>query len=98
MFLKKNVISMLLVVCCFCEFYILKTSATHCSLDRMKKFAMDACEHLGVRERRSIGFGSTNTYTPKYWVNISRGNYPFGGYLKVGQEHYNRLSLLDHFC
>lgn len=32
---------------------------------------------------------------PKYWVNISRGNYPFGGYLKVGQEHYNRLSLLD---
>ena len=55
--------SMLMVVCCFCAFYMSETSATHCSLDRMKKFAMDACEHLGVRERRSIGFRSTNTYS-----------------------------------
>lgn len=51
------IISAIHALCCS------EVTATYCSLDRMKKFAMEACEHLfefeslEVREKRSIFTG-----------------------------------------
>jgi len=48
---------MLLILGIFC---LLDSSSGYCSLERMKKFAMEACEHLfqqdegARRERRSV--------------------------------------------
>ncbi|XP_065361961.1 uncharacterized protein Ilp8 [Calliphora vicina] len=107
MYLKKNSLTALLAICCcICTFSSSEASSTLCSLDRMKEFAMDACEHLfrfktEVRERRSLdyGFQRNHHYVPKqslkHFLNIKRSCYPLGGYLRVAQEHYNKLSLLD---
>lgn len=48
---------------------VLYTNATYCSLDRMRKFAMEACEHIiafeswDIRDRRSVQQNPTfNSY------------------------------------
>ncbi|XP_054735477.1 uncharacterized protein LOC129242704 [Anastrepha obliqua] len=86
--------------------FVAKVNA-YCSLEKMKKFAMEACEHLFMqdeaREKRSLpmpyehNFIHHNEY-PKLNDKrhyISRSLYPRGGYLKVGQEHYQILSQID---
>ncbi|XP_067644326.1 uncharacterized protein Ilp8 isoform X2 [Eurosta solidaginis] len=74
----------------------------------MKKFAMEACEHLFMqdegRARRSLPMEyeynnnmQHNEY-PKFNDKhhyVSRSLYPRGGYLKVGQEHFEILSHID---
>ncbi|KAM7355144.1 insulin-like peptide 8 [Cochliomyia hominivorax] len=106
MYFKGNIFAMILALCCICKFCYSKTSATYCSLDIMKKHAMDACENLynfetEVRERRSIDHGyhkhRYNQKTSKFLIHISRSNFPDGGYLKVGHKHYNKLSKLNVF-
>ncbi|EDV52001.2 uncharacterized protein LOC6543904 [Drosophila erecta] len=98
---------MLLVlgVCCLMG----SSSGSFCSLERMKKFAMEACEHLfqadegARRDRRSIEYahhhlnrvGSGKSVHKHHY--ISRSSYPMGGYLKVTRDHFNRLSELDIF-
>ncbi|XP_073840312.1 insulin-like peptide 8 isoform X2 [Musca autumnalis] len=78
-------------------------AANYCSLDRMKKLAMEACEHLfeayDVRERRSIAnehtLNNADSESNKAYHYVRRSNYPQGGYLKVGLNHYRKLSKLD---
>ncbi|XP_030386097.1 uncharacterized protein LOC115632941 [Scaptodrosophila lebanonensis] len=76
-----------------------------CSLEKMKKFAMEACEHLFQqdegREKRSIEYnhhqinrlGHGKLFNKHHYIH--RSIYPEGGYLKVNKDHYRRLSELD---
>ncbi|KAI8117741.1 hypothetical protein FF38_06085 [Lucilia cuprina] len=102
MYLKKKCLSGLLVICCIYIFGFSKASA--CSLDRMREYAKQACEHLfdfdtEVRERRSLDLKKNYDYLPrqplKHFLNVRRSIYPPGGYLKVAPEHYDKLSILD---
>ncbi|XP_036671805.1 uncharacterized protein Ilp8 [Drosophila suzukii] len=96
---------MLLILGIFC---LLDSSSGYCSLERMKKFAMEACEHLfqqdegARRERRSVEnhhhlnrLGHGKTHNKHH--HIRRSSYPMGGYLKVTLEHFNRLSEMEIF-
>lgn len=81
------------------------SAAAYCSLERMKKFAIEACEHLFIqedaREKRSIdnrhNILYNNGFAPVYKKKhlIARSIYPHGGYLKVNGEHFHRLSKID---
>lgn len=58
---QHKTLNFFLLICYTFTFCCSKASATYCSLDRMKKFAMEACEHLfdietDIRERRSIDY------------------------------------------
>ncbi|XP_011201638.2 uncharacterized protein LOC105225032 isoform X1 [Bactrocera dorsalis] len=87
----------------------LAKSHAYCSLEKMKMFAMEACEHLFQqdegREKRSLALPYEHNYIhhneyPKLNDKrhfISRSLYPHGGYLKVGQEHFKILSKVDVF-
>uniref|UniRef100_A0A1I8PZ55 Insulin-like domain-containing protein n=1 Tax=Stomoxys calcitrans TaxID=35570 RepID=A0A1I8PZ55_STOCA len=100
---SKSFVAAIFVVCylgALCE----RGNATYCSLDRMKKLAMEACEHLfetfDVRERRSIdhehGVNSVETSArERFYHYVRRSSYPQGGYLKMGLNHYRKLSQLD---
>uniref|UniRef100_A0A1A9Z2P2 Uncharacterized protein n=1 Tax=Glossina pallidipes TaxID=7398 RepID=A0A1A9Z2P2_GLOPL len=88
-------------------------TATYCSLDSMRMFAMQACEHLfefedsPTRETRSLFHGhnqhmknenyDTSRYRSDNRNHICRSIYPPGGYLKVSFEHYQKLTRLDVF-
>ncbi|CAD7006671.1 uncharacterized protein LOC101461861 [Ceratitis capitata] len=88
---------------------VVAKSNAYCSLERMKKFAMEACEHLFMqdegREKRSLPMPYEHNYLhhneyPKHNDKshfISRSSFPRGGYLKVGQEHFQILSKVDVF-
>ncbi|XP_005183237.1 uncharacterized protein LOC101897048 [Musca domestica] len=102
MFLKSGLLRSIFLICLLgvmCG----RGSANYCSLDRMKKLAMEACEHLfeayDVRERRSIDHGHMDNnaeYEPtSSFRYVRRSSYPQGGYLKVGIDHYRKLSTLD---
>ncbi|XP_023164736.2 uncharacterized protein LOC111595310 [Drosophila hydei] len=85
---------------------LLSETRAYCSLDKMRAFAMEACERLfqqdEPRERRSIGYnehhknklspGKMDKRTPH---GIRRSTYPDGGYLMVSSAHYHRLIHLD---
>ncbi|EDW79406.1 uncharacterized protein Dwil_GK20431 [Drosophila willistoni] len=85
---------------------LLQEAHSYCSLEKMKKFAMEACEHLFQQDEASRGKRSVD-YKPHHLNRlgfgklhdkhhyISRGNFPNGGYLKVNREHYHILSELD---
>ncbi|KAH8319400.1 hypothetical protein KR067_007259, partial [Drosophila pandora] len=106
--LQFNVCRWMLIalgVCCLLG----SSTGSYCSLERMKKYAMEACEHLFMqdeaarRDRRSIDYphhhmnrlGYGKIHDKHHY--ISRSNYPPGGYLKVSQEHFHQLSELDVF-
>ncbi|TDG44351.1 hypothetical protein AWZ03_009241 [Drosophila navojoa] len=85
---------------------LLSETRAYCSLDKMKAFAMEACERLfqkdEPRERRSIdsswhhknklSHGKMDKKTPH---GVKRSSFPTGGYLKVSSDHYHRLIHLD---
>ncbi|BFF99295.1 uncharacterized protein DMAD_07233 [Drosophila madeirensis] len=95
----------LLVLGVFC--LLNESSGNYCSLEKMKKFAMEACEHLfqqdeaGRRDKRSIEYSHHHLNRLGYGKLsdkhhfLSRSSYPTGGYLKVNREHFRRLSDLD---
>lgn len=71
-FQKNTLMVLLAICCCICSFCSTEASSTLCSLDSMREFAMDACEHLfqfetEVRERRSLdyGFQRNRHYVPR---------------------------------
>ncbi|KAH8395350.1 hypothetical protein KR222_010542, partial [Zaprionus bogoriensis] len=91
----------LILSCC-----LLSEAHGHCSLEKMKTFAREACERLfqqdEPREKRSIDNAQNhiNTYVTHEKVHknqhfIGRSTYPKGGYLKVSTQHYHRLMNLD---
>ncbi|XP_017028519.1 uncharacterized protein Ilp8 [Drosophila kikkawai] len=94
-------------VCCLVDSSSGSASSSYCSLERMKKFAMEACEHLfqqdesARRDRRSIEYshhhlnrlGYGKAYDKHHY--LIRSSFPMGGYLKVNREHFHRLSELD---
>ncbi|XP_037939365.1 uncharacterized protein LOC119672898 [Teleopsis dalmanni] len=109
MYFKRNTLRILLFVGFVCCSFVTETEA-HCSLDDMRRYAMEACEHLflldeGARDKRSLKINDHMNLIddeleyPKYYYDkrhyISRSIYPKGGYLKVGREHFHKLSLAN---
>ncbi|XP_075163424.1 insulin-like peptide 8 [Haematobia irritans] len=103
MYPKGSFVTSLFILCCLTALCG-RSTASYCSLDRMKKLAMEACEHLfetfDMRERRSINHGhnvnsADNSESEKFYHYVRRSTYPQGGYLKMGLNHYRRLSQLD---
>ncbi|XP_017840779.1 uncharacterized protein LOC108598596 [Drosophila busckii] len=92
-----------LILCCC----LLSEAQSYCSLDKMKKFAMEACEHLFQRDesraKRSVDYSQAHMNRLSYGKlhnkhhhhYIAKSTYPNGGYLKVTREHFNRLLELD---
>uniref|UniRef100_A0A1A9W382 Uncharacterized protein n=1 Tax=Glossina brevipalpis TaxID=37001 RepID=A0A1A9W382_9MUSC len=113
MLYKKDALKFVLLLSITQSLLMTFTTATYCSLDRMKMFAMEACEHLlefedlQARETRSVFHGlkknerNGNFVSARYRGDnrnyIRRSIYPQGGYLKVSFEHFQKLSRLDVF-
>ena len=60
-YLQRSEVSLLLLLIIGCNF-VCNTQAVICSLETMKQYAMDACEHLFLvdaspRDRRSVAYG-----------------------------------------
>lgn len=87
-----------------------KQASAFCSLEKMKLFAAEACEHLfdedeqlTVRHKREFHHRSkiNNIIDYKYphkkhhTVAVRRSSYPRGGYLKVSHSHFEHLSSLN---
>lgn len=79
-----------------------------CSLEKMKEFAVEACEHLfpndeppSSRYKREYHHRSKSNkfeFEDKtHMLAVRRSTFPNGGYLKVAQTHIKHLSKLNIF-
>ncbi|XP_055845461.1 uncharacterized protein LOC129911630 [Episyrphus balteatus] len=110
MALKINLICAALMLTITYSHFVKETSA-FCSLEKMKTFAVEACEHLfandeplTIRHKREFHHRSKsneleNGYHHKkhHTYAVRRSSYPRGGYLKVAQSHFEHLSRLSIF-